>query len=153
MFIGLRADINLFSSDVKNACSNECEKEIKQVNILDKNALSQNSVCNLFAIILDGPKKIWFEPNKTLYNYGEEIQCFADGNPPPIFTWNQVSGNFKQENNSILTLNDDLSSNSIQSFQCTAFNSFSGLNISKIIDVRIESNGTERGCCGRYTHI
>lgn len=50
----------------------------------------------------DMTKNIRIESVKTIYNFGDRVECSADGNPSPIFTWSCDVGTSRE--GSVLTI-------------------------------------------------
>src|SRR6218665_1194682 len=64
-------------------------------------------------------------PIKEVYEVGDELECLADGDPIPNYEWIWLQTG-EVINGSVLTIDDNMTSNQNHSLQCTAYNSVAG---------------------------
>lgn len=82
---------------------------------------------------------------KSVYEVGERLVCWADGNPTPTYEWTEIETN-KTIHEPILTIDDHMISDKNHSFRCTAFNSVAviGRPITATVTFKVRGTNVER---------
>lgn len=62
---------------------------------------------------------------KDVYKVGDKLECLADGDPAPNYTWTELLTG-RVINGSVLTIEDFMTSDKNYSFQCSAYNTVAG---------------------------
>ena len=87
---------------------------------------------------LDGTTKAFIEQPQAFYQFGDQITCYADGNPKPSYQWKNIltGGNIYGDKLAVVKSN---SSSKTLHYQCTAINEFG--NASANISFTISDTG------------
>ena len=81
--------------------------------------------CRLCDFLTDETTNVKIDPNRTVYQLGDSLNCTADGNPSPTYQWkNLVTGTITQGPE--LGLLRSFVRTEQWFFQCSAFNDVSG---------------------------
>ena len=90
--------------------------------------------------------------NKTRFKIGSRFECFADGNPPPSFSWIDVVSEHVISNEAKLSLNQENMRRGAMLLLCSAYNFLSSANATVNFSIAFDENKTkqERQPTGRH---
>lgn len=78
---------------------------------------------------------------KSVYEVGDRLVCWANGNPTPTYEWLEIETN-RTIGGSVLTIEDHMTSDKNHSFRCSAYNLVAGIGrpITETVIFKIKGN-------------